>query len=262
MNKKLFFAGILLLCLMAGAGLISAGEQFEGFLSSEQNAAEEIKGVLGLGVLISTPPYEGVDENVFPVPIAVLTYKNFFVDGTAFGYHLINQEGFQFSVLGQPRLMGYDSDDSTKLNGMEDRDPTLDGGLGLGWLNEWFELDITAVTDLGGTHEGQEISAVFSKELFEGFLTPRVGVKWQSEGLVDYYYGVRAAEVAAGRPEYEPDSAVNFIVGLSVGVPIGGDKWAFVFDFEYEGLNSEISDSPIVDEDGIFSYVAGVVYRF
>jgi len=157
--------------------------------------------------------------------------------------------------------MGYDSEDSFALAGMDDRDGSLDGGIKSSLNLQWMYVSLVAVTDLLGEHEGQEISTVLSKKLYEGILTPRIGFKWLSEDLVDHYYGVKSSEATGSRPAYAGDSTVNFLAGVSVGVPIS-EKWAIIGDFEYENLGSEIEDSPIIDREDIFTYVLGAVYRF
>jgi len=70
-------------------------ELFEGALSDKGSAEEEIQGVLGLGALLSSKPYIGVDEDVIVVPIVLLEYKNFFIDGKQFGYYFYKGGGDQ-----------------------------------------------------------------------------------------------------------------------------------------------------------------------
>ena len=223
---------------------------------------EDLKGwVIGLGASYSTGAYIGADDDVYPVPLIVGQYKKFYIDGKFFGVILNDDENLKVSIVGFPRFMGYDDKDSTQLNGMDDRDASLDGGLRLAWDNEYFSLHITGLSDLLNNHQGQEVRLALSKKLLKGFLTPRVGVKWQGKDLVDYYYGVLGNEARATRPGYEGSDTVNYTAGVRMAIPLG-DEWAFVFDFEYENFGSEISDSPIVDTDKDVTYVIGAVYRF
>ncbi len=249
--------GILFFLFIFGVAFASYADVNKTLNTDES----ELKGVLGVGVLVDTQPYKDVDPKAWPVPLASLEYKNFWIDGRVFGYRLLGEGNWKLSVAGKPRLMGYHSNDSSTLYGMEDREGSFDGGGRFSWESEMFDLKVMVLSDLGGKHNGQEVSAVLSKELLKGFITPRVGVKWLSQNLVDYYFGVRGNEARVWRPAYEPDSTVDAIAGATVALPIG-EKWAFVTDLEYEFLGSEITDSPIVDADGVFKCAVGVVYRF
>lgn len=223
---------------------------------------EELKGsILGLGVLYSTQPYTDVDEDVWVVPIIKGRYKKFYIDGRSLGYVFNDSEEFEFSVLLKPRFMGYDDSDSPVLAGMDDREWSIDGGLRFKWNNQFFTLSVTALNDLLNQHQGQEISCVLSREFKDGLFTPRLGVRYLSDDIVDYYYGVLGDEAIPTRPAYTADAAVDYFAGLSLAIPVG-EKWAIIADFEYENLSSEIEDSPIVDQEEILTYIVGAVYRF
>ena len=223
---------------------------------------EELKGsILGLGVLYSTQPYTDVDEDVWAVPIIKGRYKRFYIDGKSLGYLLNDSEEFEFSVLLKPRFMGYDDSDSAVLAGMDDREWSIDGGLRFKWNNSFFSLSITALNDILNQHQGQEFSCVVSREFKDGLFTPRTGVRYLSNDIVDYYFGVLGNEATSSRPVYTAGATVDYFAGFSVAVPIG-EKWAIIGDFEYENLGSEVEDSPIVDEGEILTYTVGAVYRF
>jgi len=252
----LFFSLIFFSSIGVAAELF---EEWTGTPQMDKQGFEQL--ILGVGVHYSVEPYTDVDDNVSAVPIIILKYKNLFVDGRSFGLILKEMNKFSVSLVGEPRVMGFDSGDSSALNGMEDRDWSLDGGLRLNWDSGYFLLKAEALTDLLSEHDGQELNVVISKSFFKGVFTPRVGVKWLSEPLVDHYFGVWDNETRAGRSAYSPDSAVNFIAGAAITVPLG-ENWAAGVDFEYQALGSEIKDSPIVDEEETLSCTAGVVYRF
>jgi outer membrane protein len=231
-------------------------------LSGELIDKEELKGsILGLGALYSTQPYTDVDEDVWVVPLIKGRYKRFYVDGKSFGYILNDNEEFEFSVLAKPRLMGYEDSDSPVLAGMDDREWSIDAGLRFKWNNQFFTLSITALNDILNEHQGQEINCMVSREFKEGLFTPRMGVRYLSDDIVDYYYGVLGNEATPSRPVYTAEATLNYFGGFTVSIPIG-EKWAVIGDFEYESLGSEIEDSPIVDTQEIITYIVGAVYRF
>jgi len=262
MFRKVFLVSVLLMVVFCSSNFVYSAEVFEGAIEALNLDREEFKGaVVGGGVLTGTSPYKGVDNNVYAVPIVVIRYKKFYMDGKSFGYILNNDENMEFSIVGKPRIMGYEAGDSADLAGMDSRDISFDGGLRGVFKNDLGRISVTWLADLLNNHQGQEASVVYSKVFKDGMFTPRIGFKWMSKDLVDYYFGVKGNEVKTTRADYEGDSAINLVTGFALAVPVG-DNWAVTFDFSYELLNSQIKDSPIVDESGLFSYLAGVIYRF
>ena len=256
---------ILTLCLLVTAWQTPAfsWNVYEDLLDKIDEKVDD-GSVLGGGVLVTQSPYEGIDDSIYAVPIISMETKQFFIDVMTFGYYFNSKEDpVRVGIIGAPRFQGYEDGqgESDLLNGMEDRDWAFDGGLRMKWENDLVDVHMDAVTDLSGKHEGQELRLGLSKQLFDGFLTPRATVGWKSEQLVDYYYGVRPGEARAGRAEYEPDAAMEYTAGLTIGVPLG-DVWALVGDVQCNFLTDEITDSPIVDEDTLMSYTLGAVYRF
>ena len=82
-------------------------------------------------------------------------------------------------------------------------------------------------------------------------LSPYVGANWISAGLTDYEYGVTASQARAGRPAYEPGSAVSFETGLSLFLELSG-SWRFILSGRVEFLPPEITGSPIVGQDQVY----------
>ncbi len=260
MFKKVVVFLSLAVCVLAYPEKGFAIEWLDNTVANLEENLDE-GSVAGLGVLYSASPYKDYDDTVLPVPIIQASYKGFFIDQAVAGYNVINDEKLKIGVVMGPHFGGYDSGESDALSGMEDRDWGFDGGARLKWENEIVDVTAMGLADISGTYEGQELSLVLSKKLFEGFFTPRVGTKWLSEDNVDYYYGVKNSEARVGRSAYAPDSTMTYTAGATFAYPLG-DKWAAIADVQYEFFGDEIQDSPIVDEDGIFRVVIGSVYRF
>lgn len=221
----------------------------------------ETGSVLGVGVVYAQQPYVGVDNTIMPVPIIIAKHKRFFVDGISSGYYLTDNKDVNLAVIVAPRFNGYDSGDSDFLSGMDDREWSFDGGLKLKWNNDITDVSVTVLTDLLDEHQGQEVRLKISKKMFRGFFTPRIGVRWQSDDLTDYYYGVKGAEATVDRPEYSPGNSLDYMVGVMFAIPID-EKWAATLDIQYDFLSDNIKDSSIVDEDQIGRFILGMAYRF
>ena len=126
-----------------------------------------------------------------------------------------------------------------------------------------FGVSLAAFADILDRSDGREarLSLFFPFERGSWSITPSVGASWQDDDLIDYYYGVRPEEELPGRPAYEGESTVNGHVGINL-MKRFESGWMFVTFFNLESLGSEISDSPIVDDDFAASGVVGFVYNF
>ncbi len=227
---------------------------------------EDIPHLAGLGVLVYDGPYKGRDTQVAPAPIICWENDRFFVRELKGGVILYETEEVEFDAFLKPRLSGYDNEDSNDLDGMDDRDYSLDGGLQFTWdipVMGNLELGTSVAGDLLSEYKGMEIESTLSK-LFDFtpvFVRLGIGVSWQSESLVDYYYGVKSTEVTATRSEYSPNSAVNGNIALDVYLALS-EEWLVVSRVKCDFLNNEIKDSPIVDEDYTITTLLGVTRMF
>ena len=255
-----FFVVVLVIsaaaCPCSGSSLPS---RMKDFIADQEEDLDVT--VAGLGLRFSESPYIGKDNSLWPVPLLAGRYKNFFVDGRKLGYVLKRFPDGDVSLIGFPCFYGYDHNDSPFLDGMDDRDFSIDGGIRCVWNHRLVSLELTGSSDLLNKHQGQEIGFSFSREFYQGFLKPRVGGNWLSEDIVDYYYGVKGEEAKPGRPAYEGGPAFNFTAGLQVAVPIQA-AWVLVTDVQFENLGAKIEDSPLVDKQALWTTIVGLVYRF
>jgi len=242
-------------------------------LASWCGAAQEDKGsaetekkstiYVGGGVVVKTKPYADADAKIYPIPLFAYEGKRFYLQGAQGGYRLFSHKGFSIGPVLRPRFDGYDQDDSPILNGMEERDWSVDGGVGAQMLTGVGLFGVSFVTDLLGRHKGQELEFGYTI-LFKaaGFdFIPTAGVRYKSENLVDYYYGVRANETRPDRPVYEPDAATDPFLRLAVRRKLS-DHWSLLGAAQYEWLTDEITDSPLVDKNYEISVMAGALYAW
>jgi len=224
---------------------------------------EKAKVFVGGGAVISSKPYDGVDSKVYPVPMFGYEGDRLYLRGISGGYRLFKHGGWSFGPMVRPRFEGYEADDSDALRGMDDRDLTLDAGVNFEAMTKWGLFGAMFVTDLLGEHDGQECEASYTVLFpYAGFtFIPSVALRWRSENLVDYYYGVKRSEARAGRPAYSPSDTLDPVIRLAVRRKLT-DHWGLLVGFQYEWLNDEISDSPIVDDDTAFSVLVGATYTF
>lgn len=234
-----------------------------GFAETSSAGGRQQTLTLGLGAAFSGNPYRGADNEFIPLPLLTYEGERFFVRGLNVGYHLFNQNDLTLSLLGRYRMAGYDSGDSAFLQGMADRDGTLEAGLQASLTTSIGQFRATVLSDVLDEHRGQEGKLTFSKSfpMRNLFVSPSVSVIWQSGQLVDYYYGVRVTEAMIVRPAYQGDSSILIQFGLMANYMFN-KHWSMSGRIAVTRLPDEISDSPIVEDDLVPSAFIGVGYRF
>ena len=91
-------------------------------------------------------------------------------------------------------------------------------------------------------------------------LIPSVGVELNSSDVSNYYYGVATGESTTYAP-YELGSTVNYNAGLFLMYYIN-KNWNVNAMVNYQQLDSDIEDSPIIDTDNTTTVMMSVNYRF
>lgn len=246
---------------MAAVGLVATAWCRGAELNGEDR--DEPTMYLGGGALVSTKPYAGVDPRIYPVPLFAYEGKRLYLRGVVGGYRLLMDNGWSIGPVVQPRFDGYEQDDSSALNGMEERDWSVDAGVGVSWLTKVGLFGLSGVTDILGKHRGQEVELTYTA-LFQygGFdFVPSAGMRWKSGNLVDYYYGVRPNESRPDRPAYDGDAALDPFLRVAVRRKLS-ERWSLLAAAQYEWLDGEITDSPIVDADYEASFIVGMLYSW
>ena len=220
---------------------------------------------LGIGAFSSPRPYVGANNTITPIPLIELYYKKLYVQGIQAGYHFIDTERFTFDAQAAFVFAGLDPDDSPALEGMEKRQPTIEGGLVFAWKPGKYKLSAAAYSDLLGRSSGQQAGLDFSRAwTFANYrwgLTPSIGFVWQSSSYVDYYYGVSPEEARPGRPEFSGQAVVNFRSSLFAFYRLTM-RVTLVGLAQVQRLDNEIFDSPIVDKRRGYFGLVGVTYLF
>jgi outer membrane protein len=144
-----------------------------------------------------------------------------------------------------------------------DRDYAVELGVEILAGGDWGFLQATAFRDVSSTHDGYELYADYSYSVRKQrwFFEPSFGVSWKSEELNDYYWGVQEDEANILFPAYSAGAGLNVHARFLVSFQIDR-HWAFVTVSEYERINSEAADSPIVEEQQVLGIFAGFRYEY
>ena len=144
-----------------------------------------------------------------------------------------------------------------------DRDYAGEAGAELLAGGDWGRLQVAAFHDVGGTHRGYEVAADYGYGFRRQrwYFEPGIGVSFKSRRLNDYYWGVQEDEANAALPAYAAGAGANLSLRLLGSYQLT-PNWAAAVVLEYERLGGEIAGSPIVRDEYVTGFFAGVGYRF
>jgi len=221
----------------------------------------------GIGATISVAqrPFNGVDDQTTSLPYLSFRYKDFYVEGTNVGYKFVNQSKHKLDFLITPRY--YEVQPSFapdgELDGIRKTKQTFFAGLSYQFQTKLATYTAQVLKDVVES-DGTELVATASKTFTASKtvkIAPTIGLTWQDDVLIDHFYGVRSNEVAANRPQYSGESALNYFASLTTAWNVT-QHVQLLGQLKYEVLGDGITKSPIVNETAIASYVVGLVYRF
>ncbi|HEX7082403.1 MAG TPA: MipA/OmpV family protein [Gammaproteobacteria bacterium] len=243
---------------------------------SEKESPWEIGIALGYGE--RTNPLIQSDDIDILVDIDIAWFgERWFFDNGDVGLTLRNDERFTLNVIGRinsDRLFFSKTDTEhvsvfnfgeSTLEPIEvpDRDYAFEVGLELLTDGEWGYLQLAAHHDVSDRHHGYELYADYGRRFrrqrwsFE----PSFGFSWKSKDLNDYYWGVRVDEANSRLQVYRPDAGLNAHARVAASYQLDR-HWTFQAAAEYERLNDEAADSPLVADRSVRSAFAGFSYHF
>jgi outer membrane protein len=224
---------------------------------------------LGAGVRFGDSPYVGVDEVGSIIhdygndllPIFYYEGERWFVNGSTGGVHLFQNQSFRFDAILNYRFDRLEPDSDDFFYTVEEREQTFEGGFSTAVTGDWGELSIDWLTDTLDQHNGQEVDLTYRYQWQQGkwALSPFLSLVYQDSKLTDYYYGVSTEESRPDLPTYEPGSAQILRAGINSTWSMSKRMRLFA-NVSVDGLDSSISDSPLVDEDWIPAAMVGFTY--
>jgi outer membrane protein len=146
---------------------------------------------------------------------------------------------------------------------LPDRDSAVNSGIEFLHIGPWGDIQAQLLSDVSGTHHGQEAWLSWSHPWYtpNNEFTLTLGAEWKSGKLISYYYGVRPEESFPGREAYEAGAGTSTFVRFAARHAFS-PHWHGVAMVEREFLSSAIRNSPIVDDDVVDTFFAGLLYQF
>jgi len=222
---------------------------------------------LGGGLRSGQSPYFASDNDdqrqADLIPLYLYEGKYLFARGTAGGVHVLRNDAFEFNLYTRYRFQKLDPDSHSYYEGLDERDQSLDAGIELGLKQNWGEIKLDWVTDTLDRHNGQEVRFSYRYRFETGpwSISPFVTWSWQDANLTDYYFGVSESEARPDRPAYSPGESQWIGFGLNTAWHMS-DRIVLFGNFAFGGADSNVVDSPLVEEDGFSSIFVGGTYLF
>lgn len=232
--------------------------------SPRASSQKEFSFAIGGGLIASPRPYVGAKSRVFPIPSIELEYKRWFFQGIRGGYGIVRSGRFTANLYAQARFSGLELDSSPFLQGMEERNKSMDAGFELVYRGRPLGFRVNYLADALGRSNGQEATVLATSGVplgRLGIILVGIGPRWLSQNHVDYYYGVRANEIALSRPAYSGKATWNFDINITSIINLSS-KWRVLAIVNREGFGSGIKDSPIVDKNSSYTLVTSLSYKF
>jgi outer membrane scaffolding protein for murein synthesis (MipA/OmpV family) len=222
---------------------------------------------LGGGIRGGQSPYLATDNEdqrrLDLIPLYLYEGKYLFFRGTKGGVHLIDNDVWEVNILGRYRFQKLDPDSNVFYQGLNERKQSFDAGVEFAFTKDWGDFTLSWVTDTLDRHNGEEIqfSYRYVWELGPWTLSPFIGWTWQDENLTDYYYGVSQAESRPDLLAYSPGEAQWISFGLNTSWQIT-DRIMLFGNFGFAGTETEVLNSPLVEEAAASSVFVGGTYVF
>ncbi len=226
------------------------------------------KITLGAGPYFQSEPYKGASTLILPSPVIFFDNSIVYARWSRFGVYFLGDKkedySWGFSLTVQPRTLGYKSSDSSYLQGMQDRDSTLEGGLAFSAkYKDSSYIEVMLLGDMLHKYNSWISKVEVGDEFKAGNFTfyPSVMALYQPRKFVDYYYGVKNSEATLDRPAYAPNGGFEFGVQTYISYPLT-KKLSALFNIRADRIPNSAYNSPLVNNRFIYSGLASVIYTF
>jgi MipA family protein len=232
------------------------------------NAEEEKQDVtMGLGLYVQTQPYIDVSTMILPTPVIFFDNSLLYIRWTRYGVYFLGNKGkdisWGFSLTAQPRTYGYAAEGSKTLTGMDKRESSIEGGLAFSASYKTTYMEITALTDVLSRNDSLVVEATLGDEYKVNKFSfyPSVGISYLSKSFVNYYYGVKNSEETPTRLAYNPTAGIQLTAQSYINYEIT-DSLDTLVNINARMLPKSAYDSPIVNEQFIYSGLVSLIYTF
>ncbi|MBL4712915.1 MAG: MipA/OmpV family protein [Gammaproteobacteria bacterium] len=239
---KIFLSSALLILLLPS-------------LTSANDLTDPAYGLWGIGVVNRNLNYKETESETSIAPFIFGGYGAVSIEANRAAINVYKNGTFFASVVGQLRTHQFrDANDNPAFASLGDRDQAIELGAQIGArLPAGFFTRLALLQDVSGAHESHEWDLQLYRRdtLGKIRLLTSVGIQYQDKRLVNYYYGT---------PTYQPGNAFAAELELIATYPVG--NWGIFAGTRSYIFDSEVNNSPLVDNNKIIQLFAGVGYYF
>ncbi len=220
----------------------------------EPHGKSDWRLILGAGALYR-PDYPGSDDlETRAVPLIFAEYgERLYLRGTTAGARLWGNGVWGLDAVARYHS-GRDSDDNSILEGLEDIDAGVDGGLALNVGRGPWKAQLAVYQDISSSHDGLYIDLEAGRTFT---LNPRLQLEleasatWADADFTDAYFGITPDQaMTTGLPVHEAEAGMKD-VGLSLGLNYSpGRHWLVRAQVGVARLLGDAADSPLVEDHG------------
>ncbi len=220
---------------------------------------------LGVGASITHSQYKGIGNDNSFLPLVTYESKYAKLFGNFLDIKLPSEGPLDFSLRTKVALgEGYKASKSPYLSGMKSRNGSIYLGAATTLHAGFADLSFDYLKDVSGNSKGSQLQ--FGIDHSFSFdrryqVTPHASITRLDAKYVDYYYGVKASEATATRPEYLGRSTTETEFGVRFGFLITRNQ-RLLLDVSDTHWGSGISNSPIVDKKSTPGFKIGYIYGF
>lgn len=237
----------------------------ETTVSLRRPLGERGRLAVGLGLIARSSPYRDSDSAVLqPIPALYYLGNRVQIFGPRAQVGIVSSERLALAGTVQYQVGVYEEDDSPVLQGLGDRRDTMLAGLAFeAELPRRVELalgyDHDALDRVGGGLGQAEISRTFPSGKFR--FTPSFAVNWLSREVANDYFGVPAEKATDSRPAYRLSDTFSIEAGCGLFAEVTPNVQA-ILRVGAEWLDSDVTRSPIVEDDVVFKSFVSVARVF
>lgn len=244
--------------------------KWTGFLVLTSVAAPvmaDSKLSVGAGVAKSSSAYADYDDDAKPFPLVSYEGEHFFIGKDGAGAKLWQHDEHSFSVNLGVSQDEWDPSDSDRFPLFDERHRSILGGVAYQYRSKAYgQLGIKWMHDLGGDHHGSLTEIDYGYPIFlskQLMLIPGASIKYMDSDYANYYYGISEKEAARDTSvsAYDTGSAFKYGVGLTASYRFT-PQWKVVAGGSISWLDSDLEDSPMLDDDTETTVFTGVSYSF
>ncbi len=223
---------------------------------------------IGAGPYFQSQPYKEASALILPSPVIFFDNSVVYARWSRFGLYFLGDKqeeyAWGFSLTVQPRTLGYKASDSASLQGMSDKDSTMEGGVAFSasYKNSTY-IEVMLLADILNKYNSWIGSVEIGDEYTVGRFTfyPSAVLLYQPKKFLDYYYGIKNSEATLQRPAYSPNGGFSFAVQTYIKYPLT-KKLSALVNIRADRIPNSAYNSPLVNNKFIYSGLASVIYTF